>query len=253
MAFTIEMLVKGGFGSTIGSCGYDGEAAKLVHISTDGVAVVPFVHNGMGAGLEVSAQERFCLIEIGDVGGGEDEAEWVAESVAGNMDFGGETGAGAPHRLGRLASGRVGAVGMHTHRRAVDHQVLVVAAPGTQSGQNRGPQPVGSPGPKPVVDTLPRAKALRQITPRCSRAQNPQDRLNAKSRIEAATATPMRPTQAVSMGLNFLSSSHSLSVRTNRRSWFTMRYRRNHNLLSSKRIRLLNILPLKCLYLPDTP
>ena len=151
VAFAIEMLVKSGFGSTIGFWGYDGEAAELVHKSADGVAVVSFIHEGMGSWLEVLAQERFGLIEIGDVGGGEDDAEWVAEGVAGDMDLGEETGAGAAHRLGHLASRRVGAMGVHAHRSAVDHQVLVVAVLGAQHGEDRRPQAVGRPGTEPVV------------------------------------------------------------------------------------------------------
>ena len=103
----------------------------------------------------LSFEERFGLIEIGDVGGGEDEPKGVAEGVAGNMDFGGEAGAGAAHCLGHLASRRVGAMGVHAHRSAVDHQVLVVAVLGAQPGQNRRPQAVGSPSTKPVVGTLP--------------------------------------------------------------------------------------------------
>lgn len=155
VAFAIEMLVKSGFGSTIGFRGNDGEAAELVHKSADVVAVVTFIHEGMGSWLEVLAQEWFSLIKIGDVGGGEDETKGVAEGVAGNMDFGGEAGAGAAHCLGHLASRRVGAMGVHAHRSAVDHQVLVVAVLGAQPGQNRRPQAVGSPSTKPVVGTLP--------------------------------------------------------------------------------------------------
>ena len=48
----------------------------------------------MEVGSEVTAQEGLSSVEIGEVGGGQDETEWVAESVAGDVDLGGETGAG---------------------------------------------------------------------------------------------------------------------------------------------------------------
>ena len=40
VTFAIEMLVKGGLLRSVGVYGYDGDAAELVHISTDGVAIV---------------------------------------------------------------------------------------------------------------------------------------------------------------------------------------------------------------------
>ena len=48
----------------------------------------------MEVGSEVTAQEGLSSVEIGEVGGGQDETEWVAESGAGDVGFGGEVGAG---------------------------------------------------------------------------------------------------------------------------------------------------------------
>ena len=48
----------------------------------------------MEVGSEVTAQEGLSSVEIGEVGGGLDETEWVAESGAGDVGFGGEAGAG---------------------------------------------------------------------------------------------------------------------------------------------------------------
>ena len=48
----------------------------------------------MEVGSEVTAREGLSSVEIGEVGGGQDETEWVAESGAGDVGFGGEVGAG---------------------------------------------------------------------------------------------------------------------------------------------------------------
>lgn len=65
VAVAIEMLVKRRVLRSAGVYGYNGDAAMLVHISTDGVAVVALVHE--------------------DTGAGEDKAEWVAQGVTGEM------------------------------------------------------------------------------------------------------------------------------------------------------------------------
>ncbi len=54
VAITIEVLVKVGFGGTITPRGYDGDAAELVHISADGVAVISLVHDGERGGFQVT-------------------------------------------------------------------------------------------------------------------------------------------------------------------------------------------------------
>src|SRR5690606_21121557 len=113
MAFTIEMLVKGGFLRSTREQGYDGDAAELVHISTDGVAVVALVHNGAAAFFKVSRQEGFALVEVRHVRCGDDEAKRVAQGIARQMDFGRKAGLRAPHRLGDLAAGRTGRVLMN--------------------------------------------------------------------------------------------------------------------------------------------
>lgn len=64
MGLAIEMLVKERLLSSAGVHGYDGDAAMLVHISTDGVAVVALVHNEPGIGPQVGAQERPAVVEI---------------------------------------------------------------------------------------------------------------------------------------------------------------------------------------------
>ena len=53
MTLAIEVLVKGGLLGSAWMQGYDGDAAELVHISADGVAVVALIHDRMGTGLEV--------------------------------------------------------------------------------------------------------------------------------------------------------------------------------------------------------
>jgi len=106
--------------------GYDGDAAELVHISADGIAVVALVHDRIGLRFEVGAQERFALIVVGDIGTGEQQAQRIAECVTGQMDLCREAGLRASHRLGELTAHWPGAVLVHAHRSAVDHQVLVV-------------------------------------------------------------------------------------------------------------------------------
>jgi hypothetical protein len=53
VALVIEVLVKGGLWGSAWMQGYDGDAAELVHISADGVAVVALVHDRMGTDLKV--------------------------------------------------------------------------------------------------------------------------------------------------------------------------------------------------------
>src|SRR5882762_9213215 len=79
MTVAVEMLVKGGFLRSAGVYGYDGDAAELVHISTDGVAVVALVHEGEGLRTKVGLEQRLALVEVGDVGAGKDEAHRVAQ------------------------------------------------------------------------------------------------------------------------------------------------------------------------------
>lgn len=93
VTFVIEMLVKVGFGGTIGLRGYDGDSAELIHKSADRVAVIPFVHDGEGVWLKVRFEQGFGLIKVGDVGPGDDEPQRVAERVAGQMNLGGQAGA----------------------------------------------------------------------------------------------------------------------------------------------------------------
>ena len=95
VAFTIEMLVKVGFFGSAGVYGYDGDAAELVHISADGVAVVALVHYDKSVRFEVCLQQRFALIKVGNVGASEDETERITQSIAGQMDLGGQAGTGS--------------------------------------------------------------------------------------------------------------------------------------------------------------
>ena len=94
------MLVKGRFYRSAGVHGYDGDAAELVHISTDGVAVVALVHDGESVWPEMGLEEWFALIEIRDVRAGEDETQRVAQGIASEVDLGREAGFGASHGLG---------------------------------------------------------------------------------------------------------------------------------------------------------
>jgi len=45
------MLVKGGFGRSIGLHGYGGGAALFLHTVPDGIAVIALIHDGMGIWL----------------------------------------------------------------------------------------------------------------------------------------------------------------------------------------------------------
>jgi len=96
----IEMLVKGWFYRSAGVDGYDGDAAELVHISADGVAVVALVHDGESVWPEMGLEEWLALVEVRDVRAGEDETQRIAQGIAGEVDFGREAGFGTPHRLG---------------------------------------------------------------------------------------------------------------------------------------------------------
>lgn len=139
VALAIEMLVKGRFFRPAGVYGYDGDAALLVHISTDGVAVVALVHDDLGAGPQVCAQERQALVEVRDIGPGKDEAQGITQRIAGEMDLRRETGLRASHRLRELTTRRTGTVGVDPHGGAVDHQVLIVPRRFTQAGVDRLP------------------------------------------------------------------------------------------------------------------
>jgi len=128
VAFVIEMLVKGRFFGSTGISGYDGGAAELVHISTDGIAVVALIHDGPALRLEVCMQEGFALVIIGNVGCRQQEALGIAEGVTGQMNFSRETGSGSAHGLCELSAGRAGGVLVHPDRGTVNHQVFVVGA-----------------------------------------------------------------------------------------------------------------------------
>ena len=93
------------------------------------------------------------------------------------MNLGGQAGAGARHRLGGLTAGGIGAVRMHPHCGAIDHDGLVFAIGAAERLPNRRPQARLHPSAKAVIDRLPLPKHLGQLLPQDSRAQYPQDRL----------------------------------------------------------------------------
>ena len=157
VAFAIEVLVKGRFFGSAIAYGYDGGAAELVHISTDGIAVVALVHDRVGLGFEVGAQERFTLIVVGDIGAGEQEAQRIAQGVTGQMDFRREAGLGASHRLSELTARWTGGVLMYAHRSTVDHQVLVIRLI-SHIAKQALPQPRERPAAKARIHARPRAK-----------------------------------------------------------------------------------------------
>jgi hypothetical protein len=88
VAFVIHMLVKGRFLAAVGMYGYDGGAALLVHISTEGIAVVAFVHDDSGARPHVVTHQRPGSMDVGDIGSGEDKSQGIIESIAGHVDLG---------------------------------------------------------------------------------------------------------------------------------------------------------------------
>ena len=184
--------------------GYDGDAAELVHISADGVAVIALIHQDVGARPQPRAQQGFVLVEVRDVRPGEDKAQGIAEGVAGQMNLGREARLGAPHRLGELAAGRTSAMGVHAHRRTVDHQVLVVPPRRAQAAQHGLPQAAAAPFAEAAVDGRPGTEVARQIPPRRVRPQDPQDALHSQSQVGTFPTTPLRATQVVPVALNFL-------------------------------------------------
>lgn len=104
-------------------------------------------------------------------------------------------------------------MGMNPHRRAIDHDGFVVAFRRAQGLQDRVPQTVFGPRPKSVLDRLPGAELLGQVTPRRAGAQNPKNRFDSGALILALAAALLGPTQALPMGFNFFSFSQSPSAR----------------------------------------
>lgn len=139
------------------------------------------------------------------------------------MNFGGQAGAGARHRLGGLTAGGVGSVGMHPHRGAINHHGFVVPIYTAEGAPYCRPQTRFGPSAKPIIHGLPSPEHLRQIAPWRAGAQYPQDRFDPQPHVPACPAAPLGPAQAVPMGFNFFSSSQSPSARTNLDCWFTTR------------------------------
>ena len=167
-------------------------------------------------------QQWFTLVEVGDVGTGEDKSQRITKPIAGHVYFGREAGPGASHRLGDLTAGRARSVLMNTTTGAVDHQVIVITL--TADCRQHGiAQAAGGPPPKRGVDRFPRSKNRRKIPPRHRGPKHPEDRLEAKTLICTLAATKTRAAQIAPMAVNFLSSSQSPSAKTNLIDWFTMR------------------------------
>jgi hypothetical protein len=70
-------------------------------------------------------------------------------------------------------------VGVDAHRRAIDHQILVVAGPVPQTGVQRLPEAVALPRAERGIDRLPGAKQRRQVAPPGAGAQDPKDRFES--------------------------------------------------------------------------
>lgn len=221
VTLAIEVLVKGRFLRSAGVHGYDGDAAELVHISADGVAVVALVHDDEGRGLEPRLEQWLALIEVRDVGPGENEAQGIAERIAGQMNLGREAGLGTSHGVSELTTNRSGSVLVHSSTGAVDHQILVIAMEGADGGEQSLPQSVADGASEVGIYALPSTEAAGQITPRRSGAQDPKDRFQSQPLIRAFTPTPLRASQGVLMAINFLSSFQCSSLRTNLICWFT--------------------------------
>jgi len=166
--------------------------------------MVALVHDGEGGGSQMSPQERQNLIEVRNVGAGENEAQQIVESIAGQMDLGGQAGAGSSHRLGELPARRVGTVDVNAHRGAVDHEVFVVSGRSAQPVEDRLPQSVLGPGAEPAIDAFPPPKACWQIPPGRSRAQDPKDRFDAQPLAVTPPATTLGPLKLSRWALIFL-------------------------------------------------
>ena len=158
--------------------GYDGDAAELVHISADGVAVVSLVHDGEGGGVQVDFEQGLGLIEVGHVCAGEHEAQRVTEGVARHVDLGREAGARTAHGLGQLTAGGVRPVCMHAHGGAVHHERPVITQACRQTSQHCCPQAVAGPTAEAVISRLPRSEEPRQIPPWRPGPHDPEHPLN---------------------------------------------------------------------------
>lgn len=252
VAFTIEMLVKVGFFGSAGVYGYDGDATELVHISADGVAVVALVHYDKSVRFEVCLQQRFALIKVGNVGASEDETERITQRIAGEVNFGRETRPGATHCMGKLATAGASRVLVDAHARAVDHEILIVAMLSTQTDQQGLPPAIAGPAAKRRIHTLPLTEDSRQIPPRSSRAQNPQNRLDLTAFARGFASPSVGATQAVPMLINFFSSSQCRSLRTNLNGWFTEYYGESSESLASLKYPLNGYFS-NLFYFKDTP
>ncbi len=74
MAIAIETLVNLRGLRPASVYGYDGEDAFVLHISTDGVAVLALVDENLGIGPQVCVQEWQALVDVRDNGPDQDEA-----------------------------------------------------------------------------------------------------------------------------------------------------------------------------------
>jgi hypothetical protein len=75
----------------------DGLSASVCDGGSKAIGVVALVCEQVFEGKTVD--QAFCLADIGDLAGREDEADWVAESVDGNADLRTQTAARTPDRL----------------------------------------------------------------------------------------------------------------------------------------------------------
>src|SRR5687768_9820510 len=92
---------------------------------------------------------------------------------------------------------------MNPRAGAIDQQIFVVALC-ADAGEQQLPQALLGPLPKTRIDAFPQAEAGRQISPRRSSSQDPQDGLNPTSSIRTPPATAPRTTQIVLVDLDFL-------------------------------------------------
>ena len=93
----VQVLVVGD-SSRAGAVRRDnGLSASVCDGGSEAIGVVTFVCEQVFEGKTVD--QAFCLADIGDLAGGQDEADRVAESIDGNADLRAQTAARTPDRL----------------------------------------------------------------------------------------------------------------------------------------------------------
>ena len=77
--------------------------------------------------------------------------------------------------------------------RGIEHHPLQIGV--LESVEDPLPHPLLGPTIEPLKDTIRFAESFRQVTPRCSRASDPQDRIHKQPIVVAAASRTPRSTR----------------------------------------------------------